>query len=208
MLAVPVPTLIYHITAIENLPKIVEDGGLHCKSGLVTTAYKDIAHANIQGRRSSTAVPCGKKGSLHDYVPFYFAPRSPMLYVISTGSNYTNGQDGIVYLISTAQAVRKAGLDFVFTDGHGTMKLTQFFTSLSHLDKIDWQVMAARYWRDTQEDGDRCRRRQAEFLVHDFFPLSFVQKLAVLRPKQVAKVRTIVGTECPSEIVAAPEYYY
>jgi hypothetical protein len=35
-------------------------------------------------------------------------------------------------------------------------------------------------WADTLEDGDRVRRRQAEFLVHDAVPLSLVEQLAVI----------------------------
>lgn len=39
-----------------------------------------IAHNTIQDRRAQTYVPCLPGGNPHDYVPFYFAPCSPMLY--------------------------------------------------------------------------------------------------------------------------------
>jgi len=39
--------------------------------------------------------------------------------------------------------------------------------------------MKSRYWNDTIEDNDRKRRRQAEFLVHSFFPLTLVQEIGV-----------------------------
>ena len=50
------------------------------------TNYTNIAYESIQDRRSIKSVPCGVGGSLHDYVPFYFAPRSPMLYTIHRGN--------------------------------------------------------------------------------------------------------------------------
>jgi hypothetical protein len=33
----------------------------------------------IQKRRGETEVSCAQGGTLHDYVPFYFTPHSPML---------------------------------------------------------------------------------------------------------------------------------
>lgn len=39
--------------------------------------------------------------------------------------------------------------------------------------------MTARYWYDTDDDPDRKRRRQAEFLVHDFFPWELVSYIGV-----------------------------
>ncbi|GET40176.1 DarT ssDNA thymidine ADP-ribosyltransferase family protein [Microseira wollei] len=44
--------------------------------------YRDIAHDRIQDRRARKPVPCSARGTLYDDVPFYFAPRSPMLYAI------------------------------------------------------------------------------------------------------------------------------
>jgi hypothetical protein len=38
--------------------------------------------------------------------------------------------------------------------------------------------MGDRYWRNTDEDGDRKRRRAAEFLVYNFFPFSLVTGIA------------------------------
>ena len=84
---VPVPTPIYHITHVNNLPLIMADRGLRCNADLRRgrVAYSDIAYGNIQDRRARTAVTCGPRGLLHDYVPFYFGPRSPMLLTISSG---------------------------------------------------------------------------------------------------------------------------
>jgi hypothetical protein len=76
--------LIYHITNLENLESIVSMGGLSCYNRLKAENidYQNIAYERIQDRRADTIVPCGPGGNLHDYVPFYFAPRSPMLYTI------------------------------------------------------------------------------------------------------------------------------
>ncbi|MBD3884903.1 DUF4433 domain-containing protein [Phormidium tenue FACHB-886] len=63
------------------------------------------------------------RGTLTDYVPFYFAPCSPMLYAIHQGNvpTHSDGQEGVIYLGSTVETVQQANLSFVFTDGHGIM---------------------------------------------------------------------------------------
>lgn len=42
------PTPIYHITPIDNLPSILKSGGLAANSRLKKTDYVDIAHGHIQ----------------------------------------------------------------------------------------------------------------------------------------------------------------
>src|SRR5713226_6860869 len=100
----PIPTPIYHITAIENLPSILADGGLGSCTWLAGRggSYTSIAHQTIQAQRMTTPVPCGPVGTVHDYVPFYFAPRSPMLFAIHNGKveQYTQGQEPVVYLVA------------------------------------------------------------------------------------------------------------
>ena len=150
---IPRPTPIYHITHVDNLPGIIADGGLRCCADLRQSGvgYRNIAYTHIQDRRARTHVPSGPRGVLHDYVPFYFAPRSPMLYTISRGNvaTYAEGQQPVVYMVSTVQAVHAAGLGFVFTDGHATIMTSAFYDDSVHLDQIDWTLMRSRYWNDT-----------------------------------------------------------
>lgn len=76
--------LLYHITYINNLPSILEQGGLqsHLYVQQHGLNYHDLANPNVQSRRHKISIPGSKGGSLHDYVPFYFASRSPMLYYL------------------------------------------------------------------------------------------------------------------------------
>ncbi len=210
---VPIPTPIYHITHMRNLDPILRDGGLKTCAQLQRdrVSYTNIAHQNIQDRRQSTPVPCGPGGVVHNYVPFYFAPRSPMLYVISQGGveGYTEGQARILHLVSTAQVVLGAGLGFVFTDGHGIMAMTDFFDDLAQLARVDWQVMGMRYWHDTPTDGDRKRRRQAEFLVHHFLPWTLVQEIGVMTPAIAAQVtQALQGQLHQPAVVVRRGWYY
>jgi hypothetical protein len=174
-------TPIYHITHLSHLGSIIREDCLRCDREAQALCSVRIAHAHIKARRMRRPVPLPPGGTLGDYVPFYFAPRSPMLYAIDRGAveGYAGGQVEVLHLVSSVEAVAEGGLDWVFTEGHAEMGYTQFFDNLNDLDKIDWKLMAERYWHDTDDDPDRKRRRQAEFLVHRLFPWSMVQSIGV-----------------------------
>jgi hypothetical protein len=206
-------TAIYHITHLRNLPNIIKDGGLWCDQIVMqrNLAYVSIAHQHIKERRARKAVECVAGGMLADYVPFYFAPRSPMLYIINKGgvAGYSEGQRPILHLVSSAEAVRAAGLPFAFTDGHAEMDISRFFTDLRDLDKVDWGIMQARYWNDTLQDGDRKRRRQAEFLVHQFFPLSLIERIGVINQKMSWQVSALFLVSAQKPLITIePTWYY
>lgn len=179
------PKFIYHITHINNLESIVKAGGLLACNAMyeAKAEYTNIAYDGIQDRRARTSVPCSVGGVLHDYVPFYFAPRSPMLCAINNKGKvkgYSEGQTPIIYLVSEVEKIADSNLHFAFTDGHAAMAFTDFFDNLEYLDEaIDWEVMESRYWFDTDEDNDRKRKRQAEFLVYNFFPWQLVTEIGV-----------------------------
>ena len=210
---VQVPTAIYHITHVQNLQSIIDCDGLGSTKWLQANSATctSIAYETIQDQRATTPVRCGPGGTLHDYVPFYFAPRSPMLYTISRGNvaNCMGGQEAVLHLVSSAQAVESAGLQFVFTNGHGIMALTDFFEDLIQLDEVDWPLMSARLWNDTVTDPDRKRRRQAEFLVREFFPLTLVHEIGVKTSTMKTKVEDILRSMSYSlRVKVVPSWYY
>jgi len=119
-----------------------------------------------------------------------------MLYANHRGSVVSNpdGQDVIMILKSTVQAVARAGCAFVFTDGHGVMApLTAFYDDLSDLHEVPWDVLTRRYWHqwpDGSPDPDGSRKRQAEFMVHRSFPWRLIKEIGVLDQALEARVRT------------------
>jgi hypothetical protein len=72
-----------------------------------------------------------------------------MLYAISRGAvaSYSGGQGELVYLVSSLQEVRKAELDFVYTDRHAVLNHAAFFHRLVDLVRIDWELMIATWWK-------------------------------------------------------------
>ncbi len=180
-------TPIYHITNVANLPGIVGRGEL-CSD---TIRQRDklqtvnIAYQHIKERRAKKPIKVGPRGMLSDYVPFYFAPRSPMLFAINGGfvDGYAGGQVDVVHLVSWVEEVDAAGLAWAFSDGHAEMALSKQFEHLADLSKLRWDYLdhlKTAFWNDTSDHPDRKRYRQAEFLVHHVFPWGLVSEVGVL----------------------------
>ena len=188
------PTLIYHITHINNLSSIINSDGLIACSRLKQQQvnYTDIAYEQIQDRRARKQVPCGAKGVLHDYVPFYFAPRSPMLYTIHKGNvqGYRDGQTSIIHLVTEIEDIANLSVAFAYTDGHAIMDYSDFYDDLNYLDLvIDWKLMKSNYWFDTNDEPNRKCRRQAEFLVHRFVPWTLIKEIGVINDNIKKKLK-------------------
>ncbi len=157
-------------------------------------------------------VPTGMQGTLADYVPFYFAPRSPMLYAIRGNQveGYSSGQMPLVHLQSDTGSVSTAGLSFTFTDGHAEMAVSEFFNDLEMLKSaVDWSVMKSPYWHDTVDHPDRKRKRQAEFLVHAFAPWNLVKGIGVMNQQVKNEIEAILSPSDHRPVVRIrPAWYY
>lgn len=223
---IPNPTKIFHITSIDNLRSIFSLGVIRAKNLLVREEqkYANIAHNKIQAQRKKTLIPIGKKGELHDYVPFYFAPRSPMLWAIHKNQveGYTKGQEHICHLVTSAQKVREAKMSYVFTRRHAITQPVEFYDTLEDFHKIDWEIFFedpllggySRYWNDNHLEleprwMDRKSRRQAEFLVHQQLPWNLIEEIGVINNSKADEVNNIFtesGIEIPLKV--KPEWYY
>lgn len=205
-------TAIYHITHGSNLRSIIEQGGLWCNVQIELRAMTPIgiAHVHIKERRTHRAVPYGPGGTITDYVPFYFAPRSPMLGAIHTGrvAGYTGGQRAVIHLVTQVEAIAATPCDWVFTDGHAEITFSQFYTDLAQLSRIDWEIMREKYWRDTDEDGDRKRRRQAEFLIHRFCPWTLITEIGVIDQGVQRRVRELLSVAEHQPVVSVQRDWY
>lgn len=155
-------------------------GALRCHR--IASTNVDVGDTSIKSRRTRITVSCGPGGKVCDYVPFYYAPRSPMLYSIQCGNvpGVNPDQRRLIYVVSSTDAAYGAGLRCVFTDGNAATAFTKFRDDPALLDElVDWPLMGARLWYNTTEDPDRRRRRMAEFLVHEALPLALVTEIGV-----------------------------
>ncbi|MCT4355868.1 DUF4433 domain-containing protein [Streptomyces sp. Je 1-79] len=167
---------------------------------------------DVKSERRSRPVKAAPYGVPADYVPFYFAPRSPMLYKISRGGvpSYQEGQPPLVYLVTTIDDAVSTGRPYVFSDGNCANAITSHFNNLDLLPKVvDWDIISAHYWANTADDGDRMRRRMAEFLVHDQLEVTALTQVAVFDRGHADHVRALLraaGMDLP--VTVRREWYY
>ena len=211
----PQPTPIYRLVHVDCLATLLTRGALHAPNATPNDGlpYRTIHDTSVQASRRVKPVPCGPGGTVHDYLPFYFGARSVMLLKLKTGqvAGYAEGQEPLIYLVSTAQAVSAAGSGFVFTDGHGLANFTAWFTDLARLDAVDWPLLAAQYWNDTPQDNDRQRRKQAEFLVWQSLDWRLIGGIGVLNAGMKQRVEGILQQHPqhrPVTVKVAPNLYY
>ena len=89
------------------------------------------------------------------------------------------------------------------------MAYTSFYDDLDYLSEVDWPMIASTYWADTQADGDRKRRKQAEFLVHQQFPWNQVLAIAVRSETRRQEVESMLAhSAVKPKVSVKPDWYY
>jgi hypothetical protein len=170
----------------------------------------ECGEPGIKQRRREQVVPIGRGGVVADYVPFYFAPRSPMLYRIYRGGveGYQRDQAELVYLVTRLSHIIRAGLDWVATDRNAAVdaRYTQKADELhSH---IDWDIMEAERWANTEDDGFRKQRRMAELLVHRAVPWPVLSHIYAQNQATVDAVSTFVADQGHRPAIAVRAQWY
>jgi hypothetical protein len=206
---------IYHITHLSNLSRIADDV-LWSDAERVRQALDCIVvgMSEIKRRRlEELEVHCHPGTKVGDYVPFYFCPRSVMLYLLHRDNHpdlaYHGGQRPIVHLqaglhdvLEWAKAVRRR---WAFSKGNAGARYSEFYNDPALLDMLEWETIAATDWRDP----DVKERKQAEFLVEDSFPWELIELIGVIDAEAEKQVATaIIGAEHQPELVVKPEWYY
>lgn len=170
----PEKALIFRIAHCDNVPWIL-DHGLHCRnSNDCDPGYVNIGNPDLIARRAQRDIEIDPFGTLSDYVPFYFTPKSPMLYNITTGFNgiTQRSNDEIVILVSSLHRLRELGQRFVFTNRHAYLRTAEYFGDLAQLHRIDWELLRSRNFKRDPDDPDKFARYEAEALVYQHLPLT------------------------------------
>lgn len=188
---------LYRIVHIHNVEYILRNGMFTKHHIEADPDYINIGDITLIEQRDDYPVPVNPpNGTLGDYIPFYFGPLSPMLLNIKTGYRgiIKRPQSDIVYICCKFASVKQHCKAWCFTDGHPKNVLTRFYNSEDSFHEIDWNMVRARYWRPVDEDYDRMRRKQAEFLVKDFLPVQCINCLVVYNEEKRAYIQDLVST--------------
>ena len=202
----PTKTLIYHITDVENLPGILAEGGLHSDAVMAQRHPTVIGHDHIKRRRREElrVICCGMR-FVGEFVPFYFCPRSPMLYTINLGNTGrpVGCQRSIVHLMSTVAVGVALGRAWAISDGNAGASYTSFYSGLDALESLDWDAIHATSWKS------RTHQKSAELLVADFCPWAAIHKIGCHNGGVANQVAALLRDQPHRPLVETkPEWYY
>ena len=156
-MTVPAHPRIYHSVHQDRLPSIIADGSLlsDAEMGQHQRAGTTIGMSEIKARRlhelTLNSHPDLKVGQC---VPFYFCPRSVMLYVIHRSNHqeltYHDGQEPIVHpeadLKTVVNWAHENDRRWAFTLSNAGASYFEDRCNLSQLDEVNWQAVHARQW--------------------------------------------------------------
>ncbi|BAC91311.1 glr3370 [Gloeobacter violaceus PCC 7421] len=176
-------------------------------------ANLNIGISDIKERRRKLQVHCNPGTKVGEYVPFYFCPRSIMLYILHCKNHkdlkYTGGQQPILHLesklkvvVQWAEANQKP---WAFSTRNAGTHYADFYNDLRDLYRINWSAVSATDFRDaTIKEG-----KQAEFLLFESFPLTFVDRVGVFDSQVEQQIESLFeGTKYNPVVVVQRNWYY
>lgn len=199
----------FRILHISNIPYLLKYGFVHKNSEYADPNYVPIGDSSVIVSRDDRTIY--KDYKIGDCIPFYFGPRSPMLYVIQHGYNNVvryNAED-LVYAVIRLDDIVEHNIKCVFTDGHALDLLTTTYTSdkLSMIDDIiSYSDVYATNWANNENDRDLKRRKEAELLLIDELPPQYIRGFAVYNEK--AKQQILEYGIDAAKIAVRPNYYF
>ncbi len=213
-MAVPAQLKLYHILHMDRLPSIIADGHL----------WSDAKMADRLGSGTNIGISDIKNRRLHELnlnsypglyvgacVPFYFCPRSVMLYLLYQANHhdlvYRGGQGPIVHLVvdlyqtvSWAQDQQKR---WAFTLSNAGSRYFEDRNDLNQLSEVNWPAVQARDWQSCKEG------KQAEFLLEHACPWHLVEHIGVHSQAVYTQVaQTLAAAAHRPQMEIRRDWYY
>jgi hypothetical protein len=214
----PAAPKIYHIVHVDRLPSIIAEGGLLCDAEIVQRQAAGqamgttIGMGSIKNRRLNELTLDSHPGLfVGQCVPFYFCPRSIMLFILHCANHpeltYRGGQRPIVHLeadlhetVVWAQANNRR---WAFTLSNAGAYYFEDRADVTQLGEIDWDAVEATQWAGKKEG------KQAEFLVEQSFPWHLVSRIGVRSQQVYGQVTTTLQAAAHKpHVEIKPDWYY
>lgn len=204
---------IYHICHVDRLSSILASNGLFSdamvqKQGLpgmmVSMDHIKQRRLNELCLNSHPALYVGQ------CVPFYFCPRSVMLYMMHVRNeelSYKGGQGPIIHLEAdlheTVEWADANSRRWAFTLSNAGSRYFEDRANLAQLSEIDWDAVQARRWTQCRE------KKQSEFLLEESFPWSLVKRIGVSNKVVYGQVLNILQQqEHRPTVEVKTDWYY
>jgi hypothetical protein len=152
-------TELHFITAIDNVPSILEHGVLSNRRA-AQLAHTSVAMEEVQDRRREKRIPGA--GLLHEYANLYFDAHNPML------SKRRNRNDTICVLRIDQAVLDEPGV--IVADRNAASDYVRFYTTATGIEALDKALVFARFWTNADDPYEAMRLKSikcAEVLVPD-----------------------------------------
>ncbi|WP_081933887.1 DUF4433 domain-containing protein [Massilia sp. 9096] len=205
----PAKTRIYHITDVANLQSIIDEGALLSDAAMRASGkdVTEIGYATIKWRRLNTyRVDCCEGRFVGEFVPFYFCPRSPMLFTINKGNTGRppGCQTTILHLVSNVNRAWSLQQPWAISDGNAGAAYTTFSNATDALEHVAWEVVRSDAW-----SGDRMNKKATEFLIEKSFPVDSLLGIGVHNEKIAAQVNKIlVKNNIDLRVIVKKDWYF
>jgi len=185
----PAKPKVYHIVHVDRLTSIAADGFLWADAVIVQrqNVGTTIGMNNIKQRRLTLEITCCPGLHVGECVPFYFCPRSVMLYLLHLGNHadltYRGGQAPILHLEADLHATvawaQANGKRWAFTLSNAGASYFEARRNLGQLNEVNWDAVEARKWSGLGISSTVKEGKQAELLVEERFPWSLIERIGV-----------------------------
>jgi len=192
---------------------MIKDGFLWCDAEISRSKRPGttIGMESIKKFRLERCLSSHPDLHVGDCVPFYFCPRSVMLFLIHKSNHpelsYHGGQASIVHLEAdlrqTVAWATENGQRWAFTCSNAAASYSDDYCDLAELEKVDWEAVQARDWRQHKEG------KQAEFLIEQQFPWKLVSCVGVQSQKIFTRVMEVIkAARHGPDVKIRKEWYY
>lgn len=217
---VPAAPKIYHIIHVDRLASVIADGCLWCDAQVIqrNRPGTQIGMSNIKQRRL-------RELKLHSHpdllvggcVPFYFCPRSVMLFIIHRGNHqdlaYRGGQGPIIHLEADLHEVvdwaERNRRRWAFTLSNAGARYFEDRNDLNRLGEIDWDAVQSSQWKGNNLPHSGKEGKQAEFLLEGWFPWELISRIGVQsQPVHEQVSAALAGNGHRPMLELKPDWYY
>jgi hypothetical protein len=216
----PAAPKLYHILHVDRLSSVLSSGGLLCDAVMANHAGcgTTIGMSTIKHRRLNELTLTSHR-DLHvgACVPFYFCPRSIMLFLIHCANHpelsYRGGQEPIVHLetdlYATVAWAKQAGRRWAFTLSNAGAYYFEDRADLTCLNEINWAAVQTNRWSGQGVDRSVKEGKQAEFLVERDFPWHLMERIGVSSRRVHGQVANLIASQAHRPAVEVlPAWFY
>jgi hypothetical protein len=210
---------IYHIVHVDRLESIAADGYLFSDAVISERggAGSTIGMGRIKQRRLTLPIGCQPGLHVGECVPFYWCPRSVMLFLIHRDNDpdltYHGGQQPILHLeadlLRTIEWAEEHGKRWAFTLSNAGAYYFEDRCELGQLNEINWDAVSATKWSGRGVPAAVKEGKQAEFLIESCFPWDLVERIGVRSNGVVNRVdQALTGNAHRPVIEVRADWYY